>query len=495
MKNIETDIIVVAGGVAGLASAIAAAEKGARVIIFEKATTTGGTGNMGMGPFAVESTLQRRKQVDLSKERAFKLFMDYTHWQVDALLVRAYIEKSADTIDWLEKMGVEFAHVSANFLGSYATWHVVKPEVGPPGPGSASTMLKKMTIRAKELGVQIFLRTPVKEVTKKENKISGVIAEGESGETIQATARAVIIATGGFGNNPHMIKKYTGYEWGRTIFSARIPGIDGDGIRMAWEAGAVQDKMNMELTHGMPFMVSDPTSSSGPGGLPYEFATFRQPNLMVNLQGERFMNEEVLSNTTFTGNAIARQKDGCAFNIFSGHTKSHFQEHGLDFLFPTHPGSSLDNLDETIQQVINQGYKHVFIADSLKELAIGTGIDSDGLRKTVEDYNWFCEIGHDDLFHKSHKYLRPIKGPKFYAGRNFPMGYGSLGGIKINHKAEVVTKNHDVIAGLYAAGTDACSIFADSYFFILPGNTMGFALNSGRIAGEHASKYSKQNGK
>ena len=137
MKNIETDIIVVAGGVAGLASAIAAAQGGARVILFEKGATTGGTGNMGMGPFAVESTLQRRKQVDLSKEQAFKLFMDYTHWQVDALLVRAYIEKSADTIDWLEKMGVEFAHVSANFLGSYATWHVVKPEVGSPGPGKS----------------------------------------------------------------------------------------------------------------------------------------------------------------------------------------------------------------------------------------------------------------------------------------------------------------------------------------------------------------------
>jgi fumarate reductase flavoprotein subunit len=86
-----------------------------------------------------------------------------------------------------------------------------------------------------------------------------------------------------------------------------------------------------------------------------------------------------------------------------------------------------------------------------------------------------------------HRYLRPIQTPRFYAGRHFPGAYGSLGGIKINHKTEVLDKNWDAIPGLYAAGTDACTIYGDSYVFVLPGNTMGFALNTGRMAGEHAS--------
>jgi len=113
------------------------------------------------------------------------------------------------------------------------------------------------------------------------------------------------------------------------------------------------------------------------------------------------------------------------------------------------------------------------------------------LSKTVETYNQTCAKGYDDLFNKAHRYLRPLKTPKFYAGRHFSSAYGTLGGIKINHKTEVLDKDWHVIAGLYAAGTDACTIYGDSYVFILPGNTMGFALNSGRIAGENAAEYAK----
>src|SRR4030042_3257624 len=101
VDNLEVDVVIIAAGAAGLAAAIAAAEKGAKVIIFEKASTTGGTGNMGMGPLGIESRLQRLKNVLLTKEQAFKIFMDFTHWRVDAALVSAYINKSGDTIGWV----------------------------------------------------------------------------------------------------------------------------------------------------------------------------------------------------------------------------------------------------------------------------------------------------------------------------------------------------------------------------------------------------------
>jgi fumarate reductase flavoprotein subunit len=484
MKGLEADVIVVAAGVAGLAAAIAAAEKGAKVIVFEKASTTGGAGNMGMGPFGVESRLQKEKGILISKDEAFKIFMDYTHWRVDARLVRAYIDKAATSIDWLEKMGVEFVDATAYFPGGQLTWHLVKPATGQPGPMAAGTMMKIMTDKTKELGVKILLQTPAQKILKQEGRIMGVLGEDRSGEPVQANARAIIIATGGFGDNPDMIKKYTGHQWGKDLFSFRVPGLTGDGIKMAWEVGAAPTEMNMELIYVMPGEF-DPALGE----------TFRQPHLMVNLLGDRFMNEGIMPNTTFTGNAIARQQDRAAFLIFDANIKKHMETVGFDEVSVVFPFKKVENLDALINEALAKGYKDVFTADSLDELAAKTGINAENLKKTVEEYNEFCKKGFDPVFNKKRELLRPIKMPKFYAAKFFPSAYGSLGGIKINHKTEVLDKSWNVISGLYAAGTDACSIYGDSYVFILPGNTMGFALNSGRIAGENAAAYAQSVGK
>lgn len=485
MNQLEADVVVIAAGASGLAAVVAAAELGAKVIAFEKASTTGGTGNMGMGPFAVESRLQRIKQVKLSREDAFRIFMDYTHWRVDAALVSAYINKSASTLDWLEKMGVEFVEPASYFPGANFTWHLIKPTTGLPGPRASAAMMKVLTDKARELGVKILLQTPVKKILKEGGRVSGVMAEDKNGEAVQAKAKAVIIATGGFGDNVEWIKKYTGYEFGRDLFSFRIPGLTGDGIRMAWEVGAAPTEMTMELIYGIPSAMELLTVS----------AVFRQPNLVVNLQGERFINEEIIGNTTFTGNAIARQKNRCAFAIFDEATKQHYYENGVDFVAGIRPTTAIDNFDVELKQALDQGSKDIVVANSLEELASKTGINPDGLRKTINDYNKCCETGRDEVFHKNYKYLKPVKQPKFYAGRFFPGAYGTLGGIKINHRTEVLTKDHEVIPGLYATGTDACTIYGDSYVFVLPGNTMGFALNSGRMAGEHAAAYVKASAK
>jgi fumarate reductase flavoprotein subunit len=482
MNTLEADVIVVAGGAAGLSAAIAAVESDARVILFEKGSTTGGTGNMGMGPLGIESRLQRMKQMGPTKDEAFRIFMDYTHWRVDAQLVRAYIDKATTTIDWLEKLGVEFVEPATYFPGGNFTWHLVKPAAGQPGPMAAGAMMKTLTDRAKEMGVKILLQTPAKKILKDRDRIVGVMVEDRAGESVQANAKAVIIATGGFGNNLEMIKKHTGYDWGKDLASFRIPGVDGDGIRMAWEAGAAPTEMSMELIYMMPGEF-DPALGE----------TFRQPHLMVNLLGERFINEEIMPNTTFTGNAIARQKNRTAFLIFDKTIKERMETVGFDQVSVVFPFTKADNFDALLQGHLDKGFKEVFIADSLDELAAKTGIDPDGLKRTVVQYNGFCEKGHDDIFNKRYDLLRPIKTPKFYAGRFLPGGYGSLGGIKINHRTEVLNKDWKKIPGLYAAGTDACSIYGDSYVFVLPGNTMGFAINSGRIAGENAAEYAKSN--
>lgn len=481
MSELTGDVIVVAGGPAGLCAAIAAAQAGSSVLVFEKGSTTGGAANMGMGPLGVESRLQRLKQHGPTRDEAFKAFMDYTHWRVDAQLVRAYIDKAATSIDWLEGLGVEFIEPAAYFPGGNFTWHIVKAGSGQLGPGVAGAMVRILTEKAKEMGVKIFLQTPVRRILKEKERVVGVLAEDRSGESIEARAKAVIVCTGGFGNNPEMIKKYTGYEWGKDLASFRIPGVDGDGVRMAWEVGAAPTEMTMEMIYMMPGEF-DPALGE----------VFRQPHLMVNLLGERFMNEEIMPNTTYTGNAISRQKDRTAYLIFDEAIKRHMEQVGLDQVSVVFPFMKAVNFDSLLQGHLDKGFKEIFVAESLPELAAKTGIDGGGLAKTVEEYNGFCEKGHDDIFNKNYRLLRPIRTPKFYAGRFLPGAYGSVGGIKINHRTEVLDKRWKVIPGLFAAGTDACSIYGDSYVFILPGNTMGFAVNSGRIAGENAAAFAKK---
>lgn len=483
MKKIESDVVVIAAGPAGLAAAISAAEKGASVIIFEKAHRTGGTGNMGMGPLGIESRHTRAKNFRPTKDEAFEIFMEYTHWRVDARLVREYLNKSADTIHWLEEMGVEFVEPASYFPTAYPTWHLIKPESGKPGPMASATMMKIMTEKAKSLNVEILLQTPIKKLIKKDDRVVGVSAEDPAGGTVEAFGKAIIIATGGFGDNPQMVKKFTGFELGKDMHPFRIPGLEGDGIRMAWEVGAASSDMSMEMIYTMPKNMSLP---------PQVHEAFRQPHLMVNLHGERFIDEGIMTNTTFTGNAIARQKNRCAFLIFDESIKKSM-EVDFDTRNIVFPITRFENADQTIQDVLDTGYKYLFVADSLEELAGKTGIDKNGLLMAVEEYNQFCGKGYDKHFNKAHRYLRPIEKPKYYAGMHFPGAYGTLGGIKINHKTEVLDKNWDPIPGLYAAGVDACSIYGDSYVFVLPGNTMGFALNTGRMAGENAGKYIKSN--
>jgi fumarate reductase flavoprotein subunit len=480
MAQLETDVVVIAAGASGLAASVAAAQLGLKVITLEKSSTTGGAANMGMGPLGIESRLTRAKQFSPTKDEAFKVFMDYVHWQADAKLVRAHLNKSGETISWLETLGVTFSEPASYFPGSYPTWHIVQPESGHPGPMAAATMLKILTQRAKELGVKLMLQTPAIRLLKDGDKVVGVVAEDKSGEEIEIKAKAVIVATGGFGDNPKMIKKHTGYDWGKDLHTFRIPGLEGDGMRMAWEAGAMSTPMRMELSFGCADQMA-----LGLDWLPL----FHQPHLMLNLLGERFINEAE-GNDSFKGNSIALQKERQCLFVFDETIKNEMKTY-LDFINLVIQTPTLANIDEMIQRIVANGYPHFFVANSVEELAEKTGMEPTGLHATLEHYNDCCDHGYDDLFVKPTRYLRPVRTAPFYALRLFPAGYGSLGGIKINHKTEVLDKGWNRIPGLYASGTDACDIYGDTYVFQLPGNTMGFALTSGRMAAEHAAEYIK----
>lgn len=472
MKNLETDLLVVGAGTAGMAATVAAGELGTDIIVLERLNRSGGTANMASSLFAVESRLQRVKQLPLTKEDAFKIYMDFTHWRVNAPLVRALINKSADTIDWLEKMGVEFAHLHSHGIGNNYTQHTVKGEADlRKNRGPAAAMMKILNEKARDQGSRVFLKTTVHKIFRQGGKINGVAAKDSSGEEIRVDARAIILATGGFS-------------------SGTLPGQlgrIGDGISLAGEIGASVTEINKELAGKRP---EGPVIGffSGLGN------TFWQPGLIVNLLGERFMNEEIVMGTVFERNAIHRQKNGTAYVIFDEDTKNHYVDKGFDFV----PGGAqvpiikANDFDEELRKALEKGSKSIFVADSLEELADKTGIDSHRLRETVDRYNRACDTGRDDLFDKKTRYLRPVRQPKFYAGKKLSDAIEGWSGIRINHKTEVLTDDYKVIPGLYAAGMDVASeVYHDSYPMVLPATAMGFAVNGGRIAGENAALFLK----
>ncbi len=497
-KQLEADVVVVAAGLSGLAAAISAAENGASVIALEKASNTGGAANMGMGPCAAGSPVQKASMIEVTPGELFRRHMFYTHYQVDPRLVRAYYFKSGDTIQWLMDMGVKFNSVRPAFRArertrAYAdgeyTWHVVQPEDGSePGPRAATTMTKRMTERAQALGVEFMFETPGKElITNDEGAVVGVKAVDKDGEEVEISSKAVIVATGGFGANAKMIKDLIGFDWGKNLYSFAVPGMDGDGFNMCHKVGAGHTPVTMEMMYQLPDNMNHFYVEGG----------FRQPCYWCDRNGERFMPEDDIFNTTFVGNAINHLPGKVAFSIFDSKMLKHWKKDGPDIVSHVHPKDLYQGFEEQFDRdedtYLDGDGNHVIAkADTLEELAEKIGIDPEGLVKNVEEYNAMCAEGWDTLFEKEREFMQPLENGLFYACRQYVGAYGTLGGVLINQRMEVMTDEYKTIPGLYCVGTDACTIYGDSYNYSIPGNTMGFCLNSGRIAGENAAALSME---
>jgi fumarate reductase flavoprotein subunit len=479
-KQWETDIVVVGSGAAGLAAAIAAAEEGARVALFEKQPSLGGTSNFFHGIFAVESDMQKEQYIAYSRDQAFKNFMEYNHWRVNAALVRALINKSADTVKWLKERGVDFPEVTINMPDAPRTYHVVK--------GGGEAVVRALTVRAKEKGVAIRVSVPVKKILRRNKLPAGVIVEID-GEDAEVGCKAVVIASGGYANNGEWIKKYTGFDLGRTVMPIGNVGKMGDGIRMAWEMGAAAEGMGvLHLLRVAPFSPEFPFMNTVEGAA-------IQPMLWVDPKGERFCDEGIAYYDTSLGNINSRYKQGYTFCLFDDSIKQHFIKKGVyrGMGMAVLPGWKLHDLNEQLEHILSLNSKEFFGADSIEELAGKMEVDPQVLKATVEQYNGFCEKGRDDLFAKDPEYLIPLKGPRFYSAKARTCFLGTLGGIRISYKTEVVDQYDVPIPGLYAAGLDAGGLHAESYSMKdSSGAASAFALNSGRIAGENAVKYLKR---
>ena len=402
MQKLSADIGIIAAGPAGLCAAVAAAEKGASVVVFEKAANAGGTANMGMGPLGLESRVQKENLIGITKEDAWRTFMDYVHWHSDARLMREYYWKSGDTINWLEDMGVVFYGALRYSPDSEQTWHVVQPEDGSrPGGRAAASMTKVIYERAVELGVEFHFGTPVKKILGDKNGVHGLYAvETATGEEYELDCKAVIVCTGGFGASPEMIKEYTGFTRGKDMFPLCGPDVVGEGIKMAWEVGAMHGRMEMEGIDGQFLPMAT-----------YQFMhLFSQGDLVINKSGYRICDESVLQSTAIAFTVADYQQDKTIWHILDDKLVKYYRKHGLEFASEVHHNDPTENFDEVIADAAENYPQFCCVADSPEELAEKMGVDVSNFMETLDEYNGACADNYDDYFCKPRRYLKAYRG-------------------------------------------------------------------------------------
>ena len=480
-------------GPAGMAASVEASAAGLDVMVFEKVSRTGGAREGGIGPMAVGSYLQEQDNVDFTVDEGFEFMMTHGRWRTNAMLVSAYLNQTADTIEWLEDMGIKFTGTGAYYKGAARVLHNFDFMRGM----NITTALRR---RGDAQNVRYMCNCPVKSVLMENGRVSGVTGIGADGEAFTAKAKAVIVCTGGFAGDPELVHAQGFTKDVDLFYTFEMPELAGDGLRMIWEAGGARGGMMMDTYLGLV------KGYGGPMGTAPRLANLRQySNIFVNQKGHRFMREDLLRNPAYAGNAVHAQYKGCAVSILDQGLYEYYQaeEEKNAKRMPPMPEPDPDapprepqpferftgTMSEIMEEAIAQGVTDFFIADSLEEFAEKAEIPYDELKETMDEYNAACIAGEDKMLHKNRAYLRPITGPRYYGARFYCDTYGGLGGVVIDHKARVLNDEQDPVPGLYAAGNDANTIFGDTYPFYMAGNTSSFALNTGRLAAKDAVKY------
>lgn len=496
-RNLKADIVVLGGGGAGLAAAIAAGENGCKnIVVLEKAGSATGSTGMAHDIFGAESPVQKRQGINAFKDELFKTAMEWAHWtRINPRIVRAFIDKSGDTIAWLEKKGLSF-----ELIQYYPNQ---MPLVRHSVIGHGNALMKTLRENCLQLGVRILTRTPARKILRDgKGPVRGVAAESKDGE-IRVDAGCVIVATGGYGNNKEMLRKYCPY-YHDTITYDGPPSNTGDGITMAVEIGAATAGLGTMNLHG-PFLKPKSDShmmkldAKGPDGKPLRltlwFLAWEPEMLWVNKNGRRFIDEGYQLAFFAFGNAVALQPEGLVYTLFDNATLKLIEKEGLirpgaasraNWL-PVSAATPLPGLEREVHKLAEMG--DLKKADSLDAIAAWIGADPAVLKATVDEYNAACEDRHDPLFAKDRRFLLPLRTPPYYAIEGHIGLCDAYGGIKINENMEALDTEDKPIPGLFAAGSTTGCWESESYCYRLTGHLVGFALNSGRIAGENAVKY------
>lgn len=480
--KLNTDVLVIGAGSAGLTAAVQSAEKGKKVILLEKNPMVGGSSQFAEGLFAVESELNRLRSDTLTKEEAFKTLMEKHFYVIDGPKTKDYVEGSGENIAWLTDHGIKFEVVRMT-PWEEATWHVISDY---KGTNHGAGLIKGLKDSADKLGVDTKTSTPATELIQNDKgDVIGAKAANKKGDTYIIQAKAVILASGGFGDDPKKIAEWAHRDpegWKSSVNMNKT----GDGIQMALNAGAQMGPVSFVGHLG--------TEGKGIKFLSDLYTTSWQPSaLWVNSDGNRFANEDVAFSFSQAANAIYAQHGHYAWSIFDDSQVKYMMDKGIDsgigVLAPV--GKKLPNLQKDIDEALAADSDNFKAADSVEQLAKEIGVPEANLAAAVSAYNKGCEVQHDSQFFKLKNYMRPLNTKKLYAIKLKAYYFSSYGGLVTNRNHQVLDKNNKPIKGLYATGLEVSNMVGPTHTTWSSGHAFGFAAFSGRHAALHATENMK----
>ncbi|WP_110932106.1 FAD-dependent oxidoreductase [Paenibacillus bouchesdurhonensis] len=447
-KAESADIVVIGGGGAGMSAAIEAHNQGAKVVLLEKMPMLGGnTARAEGGLNAAGTEYQKTQGIEDSPELHFEDTMKGGKNVNNPDLVKVLTDNAAKSIQFLKENGAELSEVGK--AGGSSVPRIHRPQGGEAAGNFIVVALKK---KLEELNVDVRLQHSVTEiVTDKDGNVTGVKGTDKEGKTFEVQAKAVILATGGFGANLDMVVKYNSDLEGFATTNA--PGAQGDGIQLAEAVGAKLVDMNEIQIH--------PTTIPGEGVLITE-GVRGDGAILVNQEGIRFTNE-LLTRDVVSKNILV-QTDKIAYLIFNDELRG-----------------TLKATDTYFEMgLVQEG-------QTIAELAAKIDVDAAVLEETVNRYSQFKEAGRDGDFQRDDMRLDFTKG-SYYAIKVTPGIHHTMGGVMINTQAQVLSEAGTAIPNLYAAGEVTGGVHGANR---LGGNALADITTFGRVAAQEAVKSLK----
>ncbi|QGU94550.1 flavocytochrome c [Clostridium bovifaecis] len=447
VEDVTTDVVVVGSGGAGMTAAIQAKEDGADVILIEKTAIVGGNTNFATGGLnAAETKAQAAKGIKDSVELFIKDTMTGGKNLNDSALVKVLAEKSSETVDWLTARGADLSDVGR--MGGASVDRTHRPK---GGAAVGAHLVEVLSKKVKELGVDFRLETKAIEVLHNGNKVTGIKVEDGKGNQYTINAKAVVIATGGFGANLDMVAKYQPALKGYGTTNG--PGATGDAVDLLEKLDVALVDMDQIQTH--------PTVAPGKFKLITE-AVRGNGAILVNRQGKRFVNE--LGTRDAVSEAELAQEGKTAFLVFDENVRK-----------------SLKAIEEYVKTGL------LVEGKTPKELAEKLGVNPAEFEKTINTYNTYVQAKTDKEFGRPDMKAQ-LNGSNFYAVEVAPAIHHTMGGIKINTEAQIITNSGKAIEGIFAAGEVTGGVHGANR---LGGNAVADITTFGRIAGANAAKLAK----
>jgi fumarate reductase flavoprotein subunit len=442
----STDIVIIGSGGAGLSSAITATEKGAKVIVLEKMAYFGGNSNRSEGEMNAAGTKQQKAHgiTDDTPERFAADTIRGGHGLNDPALVKALTENAASAEEWLLDLGAHFCHRMGRGGGqTRARGH------GPcDGSPVGIEIMRVLGERADKDHIDMRLNNRVTKILMKNGKVSGVQVKTPKGmETINA--KAVILATGGFGANHKMVEKYRPELKG--FSTTNHPGATGDGIILAQQVGAGLTDIEQIQIH--------PTVIKKNGALISESMRARG-GFLLNKNGKRFTNE-LLTRDVVSANEL-KQPGGIAYLVID---------------------NSIYSKNKMAQNYTAE--KLMTKCDTIADVAKLIGVDEKVVQASFDQYHKAFDNKKDDLFGRPEMLIRMDQAPYFVAEVT-PGIHHTMGGVKIDPQAEVLIPEKKPIPGLFAAGEVTGGVHGGNR---IGGNAVADIITFGRISANSALKY------